>query len=90
MLASVFTAYLHSSRGDVPSFARKNFIFGGFSNFIFAGFSTVFFFRVASSDGVLRLSVSGKTRFLPASQMICTFGSFIRISLKSKNSVVWT
>ena len=32
---SVFTAYLHSSRGDVSSFARKNFIFLGISTVVF-------------------------------------------------------
>ena len=42
---SVFTAYLHSSRGDV-SFSAK-------LNFIFLGISTVVF-RVNNSGGVFR------------------------------------
>ena len=54
---SVFTGYLHSYRGDVLSFARKNYIF--------CGISTVAF-PVINSGGVFRLSVSGVARFYPA------------------------
>ena len=71
MSGSVLTAYLHSNRGHVSSFARKNFIFCGFSMVVF---------RVISSAGLFRLRVSGKARFLPAVQTICRFGNFIRIS----------
>ena len=46
----VFTAFLHSSRGDVTSFARKNFRFAG----IFTVVS-----RAINSGGVLPLGVSG-------------------------------
>ena len=68
---SVFTAYLHSSRGDVSFSARKNFIFLGISTVVF---------RVSYSGGVFRLNVSGNARFFPAVQTICKFGNFIRIN----------
>ena len=51
----VFTAYLHSNRGDISSFVRKNFVFGGISTVIFLVFI---------SGGAFRLSVSGKEFFL--------------------------
>ena len=46
---SVFYVYFHC--GDLSSFARKNFIFCGVAKVVF---------RVTSSAGVFRLSVSGK------------------------------
>ena len=68
---SVFTAYLHSSRGDVSSFARQNLMFCGISTVVF---------RVSNSSGVFRINVSGNARFFPAVQSICKFGNFIRIT----------
>ena len=46
---------------------------------MFCDFSTVVF-HVIISSGACRLSVSGKTRFLPALQAICRFRNFIRIN----------
>ena len=56
------TAYLHSSLGDVSSFARKNLIFCGISTVI-----TVFL--VINSSGVFLLSVSGSARFSLLSEL---------------------
>ena len=67
----VFTAYLHSSRGVVSSFARKTFIFCGVFSVVFC---------VTNSVGVFRLSVYGNARFFPAVQTICKFRKFIKIS----------
>ena len=49
---SILNEYLHSSRGDVSSFARNNFIFCGVFTFVF---------RVSKSGGVFGLGVSGKS-----------------------------
>ena len=68
---SVFTAYLHSNRGDVLSFARQSFNFCGISTVVFV---------VNISSGVFRLSVSGNARFFPAVQTLCKFWNFNRIS----------
>ena len=68
---SVFTAYLHSSRGVVSFFARLNLIFCGIS---------IVVFRLNNSGGVFLLSVSGNARFFPAVQTICKFGNFLKIN----------
>ena len=70
---SVFTAYLHYSRGEISSFARKK-------NLIICGISTVVFL-VINSGGVFLLRVSGRAILFPAVQTIC--------KLKSINYMVW-
>ena len=67
---TVFTAYSHATRGDVSPFARENFMFCGISSVVFP---------VITSGGVFRLSVSCKSKFLPAVQTICCSENFIRI-----------
>ena len=68
---SVLIANLHCNCSDVSFFARKDFIIYGFSTVVFG---------VKNLDGVFLLRVSGKARFFPAVQVICKFGSFIKIS----------
>ena len=65
----MLTACLQPSRGDVSCLAREKTIFCGISE---VGF------RVNSTGGVFRLSVSGEVRFLPAVQTICRFQKFIK------------
>ena len=71
MSRSISTAYLHLSRGDVTSIARKKVIFWGISTVVF---------QVIFSGGVLSLNVSGKAGFFPAVRNICSFGNIIRMS----------
>ena len=49
------------------------------AKFVFYGICTVVF-GVSISGGIFRLSVSGKARFFPAVQTVCSFVFFIRIS----------
>ena len=68
---SVFSAYLHSSLGDVSSFARKNLIF--------CGISTVVFLFINSSD-VFLLSVSGSARFSLLSKLYVELGNVFKVN----------
>ena len=68
---SVFTAYLHSNRGEVSSFARKNLMFCGISTVVFL---------VSNSGGVFQLGVSGSARFFPAVQTLCKLENFNKIN----------
>ena len=60
------SAYLHSNRGDVSSFARYNLTFFGISTVVF---------RVSTSGGVFLLNVSGNARFFLLSKLYVSLGS---------------
>ena len=68
---SVLTAYLHCDLDEVSSYARKNLIVGGISTVVFL---------VNNSGGVFLLGVLVSARFFSAVQIICKFGTIIKIS----------